>query len=300
MSPAETSSRSAADAAGKPEGPLGIVCGAGEFPIAVAEAVQRTGRPIVLIGFYGYANSAIERFPHEWTHFGAFGKLVSLLRKHKARDVVAVGSVRRPRLKDFRLDLTTLRILPRLARLYRGGDDHLLSGVADIVHDYGFRMISVADIAPMMAVPEGVLGRHQPSKEDEIDIEFGHALLHALGPFDVGQAAAVSGRRVLAIEAAEGTAGMMARLVEMRISGALQLAERAGVLVKAPKPGQDRRIDLPAIGVETVTQAAKAGLRGIAVGAGGTLVPDLAATVAAADEAGLFLVGVRAEPESKR
>jgi DUF1009 family protein len=300
MPAAATSSRSAADVGGKSEGPLGIVCGAGEFPLAIAEAVRSTGRPIVMIGFYGYANSAIERYPHEWTHFGAFGKLVSLLRKHKARDVVAVGSVRRPRLKDFRLDLTTLRILPRLAKLYRGGDDHLLSGVADLVHEYGFRLISVADVVPEMAVPEGVLGRVQPSTEDQIDIEFGHALLRALGPFDVGQAAAVSGRRVLAIEAAEGTAGMMVRLAEMRNSGALQLAERAGVLVKAPKPGQDRRIDLPAIGVETVLQAAKAGLRGIAVGAGGTLVPDLAATVAAADEAGIFLVGVRPEPGSKR
>lgn len=297
MSNADSVTLPAADASSNP---LGIVCGGGEFPVAVADAVVKTGRPVVLIGFYGFAPPAIERFPHEWTHFGAFGKLVALLRKHRARDVVAVGSVYRPRLRDFRLDWTTLRILPQLARLYRGGDDHLLSGVADLVNGFGFRLLSVADVVPTMTVPEGVLGRHRPSAEDEADIAFGHDLLRALGPFDVGQAAAVSGRRVLVIEAAEGTAGMMTRLAEMRSSGRLGLSNRAGVLVKAPKPGQDRRIDLPAIGVESVQQAEKAGLRGIAVEAHGTIVPDLAALVRAADAAGIFVVGVAPHREPAR
>lgn len=189
--------------------PLGIVCGAGSFPIAVAEAVERTGRPVVLLALHGFADPAVERFTHEWTHFGAFGRLVSLARKHHLRDMVAIGSVFRPHLKDFRLDWTTLRILPRLARLYRGGDDHLLSGVAEIVGEFGFRLLSIAEIAPELLVPAGVLGRHKPSSEDEIDIAFGMDLLRALGPFDVGQAAAVAGRRVLAVEAAEGTMVML-------------------------------------------------------------------------------------------
>lgn len=278
--------------------PLGIVCGAGAFPIAVAKAVERSGRPVVLLALKGFADPAVERFTHEWTHFGAFGRLLALARKHGLRDMVAVGSVYRPHLRDFRLDWTTLRILPRLAKLYRGGDDHLLSGVADLVGEYGFRLLSIAEIVPELTVPAGILGKHRPSRDDDGDIAFGFDLLHALGPFDVGQAAAVAGRRVLAIEAAEGTAGMLARLAQLRKSGRLQLPERAGVLVKAPKLSQDRRIDLPAIGAETVAQAAEAGLRGIAVEAGGTIVPDVAALVRAADAAGLFVTGVggRAEP----
>lgn len=277
--------------------PLGIVCGAGSFPIAVAEAVQRTGRPVVLLALHGFADPAVERFTHEWTHFGAFGRLVSLARKHHLRDMVAIGSVFRPHLKDFRLDWTTLRILPRLARLYRGGDDHLLSGVAEIVGEFGFRLLSIAEIAPELLVPAGVLGRHKPSPEDDIDIAFGMDLLRALGPFDVGQAAAVAGRRVLAVEAAEGTMVMLTRLAELRKGGRLQLPKRAGVMVKAPKPSQDRRIDLPAIGAETVEQAAAAGLSGIAVEAGGTIVPDIAALVRAADAAGLFVTGVSGRAE---
>jgi len=280
--------------------PLGIVCGAGTFPIAVAEAVQRRGRPVVLLALRGFADPAVERFPHEWMPFGAFGKSVALARKHGVRDLVVIGSVLRPKLLDFRLDWTTLRLLPRLARLYRGGDDHLLSGVADLLDEYGFRLRSVAEVAPEILVPTGILGAHRPAAEDEADIVFGLDLLRALGPFDVGQAVAISARRVLAVEAAEGTTGMLTRLAKLRKSGRLKLADRAGVLVKAPKPGQSRRIDLPAIGAETVAQAAAAGLRGIAVEAGGTIVPDAAAMVRAADQAGLFLLGVPAREEGRR
>jgi UDP-2,3-diacylglucosamine hydrolase len=281
-------------------GPLGIVCGAGTFPIAVAEAVKRRGRPVVLLALRGFADPSVERFPHEWMPFGAFGTSVKLARKHGVRDLVVIGSVLRPKLLDFRLDWTTLRILPRLARLYRGGDDHLLSGVASILDDYGFHLMGVHEVAPELMVPAGVLGAHRPSPEDETDIALGFDLLRALGPFDVGQAVAVSARRVLGVEAAEGTAGLLSRLAEMRKSGRLMLPANAGVLVKAPKPGQSRRIDVPAIGAETVTQAAAAGLRGIAVEAGGTIVPDAAAMVRAADQAGLFLLGVPLREEGRR
>ena len=280
--------------------PLGIVCGAGTFPIAVAEAVRRRGRPVVLLALRGFADPAVERFPHEWMPFGAFGKSVKLARKHGVRDLVVIGSVLRPKLLDFRLDWTTLRLLPRLARFYRGGDDHLLSGVAELLDEYGFRLRSVAEVAPEILVPAGILGAHRPAAEDEADIVFGLDLLRALGPFDVGQAVAISARRVLAVEAAEGTTGMLTRLAKLRKSGRLKLADRAGVLVKAPKPGQSRRIDLPAIGAETVAQAAAAGLRGIAVEAGGTIVPDAVAMVRAADQAGLFLLGVPAREEGRR
>jgi DUF1009 family protein len=280
--------------------PLGIVCGAGLFPIAVAEAVQKRGRPVVLLALKGFADKAVERFPHEWMPFGAFGTSVALARKHNLREIVTIGSVYRPRLRNFRLDWTTLKILPRIAKLYRGGDDHLLSGVADLLNEYGIKLLSIAEVAPELMVPTGVLGAHKPSAEEETDIILGLDLLRTLGPFDVGQAVAIFNRRVLAVEAAEGTKEMLARLAQLRKSGQIKLAPRAGVLVKAPKPGQDRRIDLPAVGAETVVQAAEAGLRGIAVEAGGTIVPDATAMVHAADAAGLFILGVAANAGKPR
>lgn len=291
-------------ASGKPlgsgdesRGPLGIVCGAGSFPIAVAEVVQKTGRPIMLLALRGFADKTVERFPHEWMPFGAFGTSIALARKHGLREVVTIGSVFRPRLRDFRLDWTTLKILPRLARLYRGGDDHLLSGVAQLLAEHGIKLLSIAEVAPQLMVPAGVLGRVKPTADDEVDVAFGFDLLRAMGPFDVGQAVAVAGRRVLAVEAAEGTKGMLTHLASLRKSGQIKLAPKAGVFVKAPKPSQDRRIDLPAIGAETVIQAAEAGLRGIAVESGGTIVPDASAMIAAADSAGLFVIGVPPQTE---
>lgn len=280
--------------------PLAIICGGGSFPLAVAEAVHDRGRPVMLLLLRGFAEEALTRFPHHWIHLGAFGRMVRMIKAAGAREVVMVGSVIRPRLSQLRFDLATLGLLPRLVRLYRGGDNRLLSGIAGAFEEAGVRVRGAHEVVPGFLIPEGAVGGIAPGRQHLGDIRFGLRLVRALGPFDVGQAAVVAGRRVLAIEAAEGTAAMLARIAELRRSGRLKLPPRAGVLVKAPKPGQDRRIDLPAIGPETVAQAKAADLAGIAVEAGGTLAADAAALTRAVDEAGLFLVGVRPMAEKRR
>jgi DUF1009 family protein len=280
--------------------PLGIICGSGMFPIAVAKAVQARGRKVALFPIRGFAEPAVERFPHQWIDLGAFGRLIRIIKAAGCDEVVLVGGLVRPRLRHLRFDLVTLRMLPRLALLYRGGDDKLLSGIAAAFEEQGVRVRGAHEAAPELLMPEGVAGSFAPSRQDQDDIRFGFTLVHALGPFDVGQAVVVADNRVLAIEAAEGTAGMLARIAVLRESGRLKLPTRAGVLIKAPKPGQDRRIDLPAIGPVTVAEAKAAGLVGIAVEAGGTLVADPVALARAADEAGLFLFGVRAPGKRRR
>lgn len=279
------------DARGAPgEGPLAIICGGGAFPAAVAEAVQRRGGKMVLFGIRGFAEPAmIERYPHQWIYLGAIGNIIRRMRQQGCRDLVFVGTVHRPRLRNIRLDWTTIRWLPAYIRIARQGDNHLLSSIALLFGNLGMRVRGIQEIAPELLVPAGVLGRHRPSETEESEIELGRSAIQALGPLDVGQAAVVIGGRVVAIEAAEGTAAMLARVAEVRSSGRVIAAPHAGVLVKAPKPGQDRRLDLPAIGTDTVTQAAAAGLAGIAVEAGGTIAADANALVRAADEAGLFL-----------
>lgn len=281
------------------DAPIGIIAGGGTVPLAVAKAVRAAGRTVMMFPLRGFADPAVEKLPHHWVHLGAAGALFKAMRGAGCEDVVMVGSVVRPRLWHVRLDLTTLRVLPRLMRSYRGGDDKLLSGVAAIFEDNGFHLRGAHEVAPEILMPKGVAGKHRPSKSDEEDIRFGFELLRAMGPFDVGQAAAVSELRVLAVEAAEGTTGMLERIAEMRRNGRLKLAARAGVLVKAPKPEQDRRIDLPAIGPDTIAEAKAAGLLGIAVEAGGTIAADLVALVKAADKAGLFVVGVPAGKKTR-
>ena len=277
-------------------GPLGIICGAGSLPIAVAEAAQRQGRRVVLFALRGSADpQMVAAFPNHWGSLGQLGRHFRLFRSEGCRDIVFIGSVVRPRLGQIRFDLLTLRLLPRIIRMFRHGDDRLLTGVAEIFEEHGFRLLGAHEVAPEILMPSGALGQCRPSEGDRADIKRGLALLQATGGFDVGQAVVVSDNRVLAIEAAEGTDQMLMRLAELRISGRIQARQRVGVLVKAPKSGQDRRFDLPSIGPLTVEAVARAGLAGIAVVAGSAIVaePDRMAT--AADRAKIFVIGVSAD-----
>jgi UDP-2,3-diacylglucosamine hydrolase len=274
--------------------PLAIICGGGSFPGAVADAVVRRGRRPVMFGLKGWADAAvIERYAHHWIAIGQAGRFFRLAKAEDCREVLFIGTVLRPPITQLRLDWRTIRLMPRLMGLFRGGDDKLLSGVAGIAESGGLRVVGVKDVAPEIFVPEGVLGRHQPSERDRADITRALKVIATLGPFDIGQAAIVADNRVLALEAAEGTDNMLARIVELRRLGRVTSAPGIGVLVKAPKPGQDRRFDLPSIGPRTIEYVARAGLAGLAVTAGSTMIAEADKVAAAADREGIFLTGVR-------
>lgn len=287
---AETAS-SHADAAERPRDPLAIICGSGPLPFAVADAARRQGRDVFLIALSGWTEPAsLERYPHAWVNLGQFGRVWRLARQAGCRDILCIGGIVRPSIRSLRLDWQTVRLLPRLYRLFRGGDDHLLSGLGQIFEEQGFRAVAAQDIAPDILVPAGILSRRQPTAMEEGDIAYGFAFLDAIGSFDVGQAVVVFERRVLAVEAAEGTDQMLARVAQLRTNGRINLPAGRGVLVKAPKPQQDRRYDLPSIGPTTVEMAQAAGLAGIAVRAGGVIAVDPIAMTVAADRDGLFVV----------
>ena len=275
--------------------PLGIVCGAGAIPLTVADAVARRGRRVVLFPLRGWADEvALARYPHHWIAPVQFGRLRRLTRAEGCRDLVFIGSLTRPSIRHLRVDLATLRHLPRIIRRFRGGDDHLLSGLGEFLEEHGYRVLGAHEVAPEILVPSGTLGRLAPTREDLEDIARGFALIAAMGPFDVGQAVVVARGRVLAVEAAEGTDRMLARVAKLRAEGRIGLPRGVGVLVKGPKPGQDRRFDLPSIGLQTVAAATAAGLAGIAVEGHGAITANVQQLVHAADAAGLFLLGARA------
>lgn len=277
--------------------PVAIICGGGAFPAAVADAVTKRGREVYLFLLRGFADPALERFPHEWVKLGSLAKFVGVTRKRGGNEIVVIGSVVRPRLSQIGLDWKSALLLPRIAKMFLGGDDTLLSGIAKIFAENGLTLRGPHEVAPEILMPAGLATNIEPSAQEREDIEIGQNLLRAIGDFDVGQAVVVAGRRVVAIEGAEGTAEMLARVAEMRRNGRLRLREREGVLVKLPKPSQDRRIDLPAIGNDTIRQAKDAGLAGIAVEAQGSLVLDPQQFIEAAEAAGLF---VTALPEAQR
>jgi len=282
----------AADAKVAGEAPLAIICGNGTVPFAVADAAMRRGRRVVLFPLRGWANAqAVAAYPHNWIAIGQFGRFFRLARAEGCREVVLVGGLLRPAVTQMRLDWGTVKMMPRILRSFRGGDNHLLSGLAHALEGGGLRLLGAHDVAPEITAPLGALGRHRPDSGSEDDIDRGFALIAAMSPFDVGQAAIVARGRVLAIEAAEGTDAVLERIVALRESGRIALPRGIGVLVKAPKRRQDRRFDLPSIGPVTVARAATAGLAGIAVIAGATIMAEPERLIEAADRNGLFVVG---------
>jgi DUF1009 family protein len=278
------------------EGPLAIICGGGTLPFAVADAVMRRGRSVVLFPVRGWVDpQAVARYPHHFVEMFRYRRFHRQATAAGCRDVVLIGTVLRPALRQIRFDWEVLRELPSIIRMFRGGDNHLLSILARLFEERGFRFVGAHEVAPEILMPQGPLGRREPSPRDRADIARGVALLSAIGPFDVGQAVVVADNYVLAVEAAEGTDGMLARIAELRREGRVRSAGGTGVLVKVPKPAQDRRFDLPAIGPSTVAGAARAGLAGIAVMAGGAIVAEPAEVGAAADHAGIFVTGIASD-----
>jgi UDP-2,3-diacylglucosamine hydrolase len=275
-------------------GPLAIICGGGSFPAALADAVTARGRRPVMFGVRGWADpKVVERYAHHWIAIGQAGRFFRLARAENCHEVLFIGTVLRPPITQLRLDWRTVLLMPRVIRFFRGGDDKLLSGVADVAESGGLRVVGVKDVAPELFVPEGLLGRHRPSERDKLDIGRALRVIAALGAFDVGQAAVVANGNVLAVEAAEGTDNMLGRISELRRLGRVTSPPGVGVLVKAPKPGQDRRFDLPSIGPRTIEHVARAGLAGLAVTAGSTMIAEPEQTITAADREKVFIVGVQ-------
>lgn len=275
--------------------PVAIIAGGGTLPFAVADSLMTRGMTPVVFALKGNCDPAqAARFRHHWISVGQVGRVMTLLRAEKCRDVVFIGTLVRPALTEIRLDWGTLRVMKTVLASFRGGDDHLLSGIGRILERGGFRMVGIKDVAPDLLMPLGSLTRRVPDQTEVADIAKGQAVLQALSPFDIGQAVVVIDNHVVGVEGTEGTDGLLARIAQLRVDGRIRAKAGRGVLVKAPKSGQDLRYDLPTLGPRTAEGVAAAGLAGIATVAGHTLLAEPQKLVGAADAAGLFVVGLPA------
>jgi DUF1009 family protein len=291
-----TANEQRTDPAVHDESPLAIICGGGSLPFAVANSALRHGRKVVLFPLRQSADEQrVLSYPHHWVRIGQLMRCIRLLHAEGCRDVVLIGSVVRPTIGQLWPDFGTALLLPRLLGSFRGGDGQLLSGVARVFEEHGLRLFGAHEIAPEIVMPAGRIGTRQPNERDRADIAVGLALLEATGPFDVGQAVVVADKRVLAVEAAEGTDQMLGRLAHLRGVGSIRSPNGVGVLVKAPKAGQDLRIDLPSLGPKTVDGVANAGLAGIAAIAGTSIIAEPERLAVAADRAKIFVVGVNSD-----
>ncbi|MFC0283269.1 LpxI family protein [Camelimonas abortus] len=271
------------------DGPVAIVAGGGALPLELAAALHRRGRRARILALRGFASGPARRAA-DAAHaiLDARGVLATLTAWRPAA-VALVGHVHRPGPLALLGAYSAFRSRDLIARLAASGDDGLLRGVVGLLEEHGFRVAGVHELAPELLAGEGRLGRVLPVEMEAA--ARGAALLEALSPFDVGQAVAVSGARVCAVEGPEGTDAMIRRVRRLWGGGRLPRSERRPVLVKAAKRGQDLRIDIPVIGPRTIRNAAAAGFAGVALRAGQTLILDRARTIAEADRRGLFLFG---------
>ncbi|MCB4821116.1 LpxI family protein [Roseicella aerolata] len=269
--------------------PLGILAGGGDVPLQVAQAAQTAGRPVHVVALDGWADQVWNGFSLIRERPGAAGRILGHLRAQGVRQIVMTGRAQRPSILSLRPDATAARMLARIGRAYFTGDDGLLRAVARALEAEGFEIVAAQDVLRDILPPAGLLTRASPDATARADIMRAILVVRALGAVDVGQGAVVQQGLVLGVEAIEGTDALLARCAGLKREGP------GGVLVKLVKPGQDRRLDLPTVGPETIRGAVAAGLAGIAIEAGGTILVDRARTVAAADAAGLFLLALHPE-----
>ena len=277
-----------------------LVAGAGRLPELVAGSLERAGRPFRVLALRGFTGGALRARADARIDLLDVAGALEILRAWGPAAVIPAGGVARPSPAAILNAAAALRNREALRRIANGGDDRLLRAALTLLEEHGHRVVGVHEVAPDLLSPEGRLGRHEPDEAALASLATGRALLAALSPFDVGQAAVVSADRTVAVEGPEGTDRMLARA---RTIGRRPLGfgrPPAGtVLVKFSKEGQDLRVDLPAIGPRTVRAAAAAGCAGLGIEAGRTLIIDRAETAAEADRLGLFLVGLGTEPTGR-
>jgi len=265
---------------------LGVIAGKGDLPRKVIETCVREGRDFFVIALKGQTDKdLIKNVPHYWVKLGATEETIRTLKSESVTDIVMVGGVNRPGVFDIKPDLRTMQIIADVG-ISSLGDDTLLKAISRELEKEGFKVVGAHEIVPDILSPKGILTEKQPNESNKSDIEEGIKAAKTIGNLDIGQSVIVQQGVVIAVEAVEGTDEIISRYAKYKYKNGYQ-----GVLVKTSKPNQDRRIDLPTIGTRTVKNAYNAGLSGIVVEAGASIILDRDETVKLADSLGLFIIG---------
>ena len=257
------------------------------MPVEIIKHCNELGREIFVVGIEPFAKEEeLKDAPHVFTKIGEAGKILKAMSQNDVHDIVLAGGIKRPSFKELIPDWEGAKLMAKLA-IRKMSDNNMFRAVMDEIERRGFHVVGIEEVVPEMMFSEGVYGKVKPSDDDMDDIRRGITVARALGSVDVGQATVVQEGMVLAVEAVEGTDMMLSRAATVKKQG------KAPVMVKILKPGQDMRVDLPAIGLQTIEQLKKYGIKGIAVEAGGILLIEREAVIKLADESGIFIIGMK-------
>jgi DUF1009 family protein len=266
--------------------PIALFAGKGDLPRTLIDVFQSQNRPFLIIAFRGQTEEIlVKNLPHTWVSFGEVGKIRKYLDENKVKEIVMGGTISRPAMSEIKPDWEGVKWLAKIG-VKALGDDNLLKSIISMIEEQGYRVVGPDTILGDLLAPEGVLTAAEPDEQAWRDIGRGIEVLSALGPVDVGQAVVIQEGLVLGVEAIEGTDALIKRAGDLRRPGL------GGVLIKVAKLQQEKRVDLPTIGLKTIHTATKAGLRGIAFEAGRTLFLNQNEAIQEANEKGLFLLGL--------
>ncbi len=273
---------------------IAIIAGRGSLPIELADGLVKSGRLPFVVGLEGETGREINRFDHEIVAWGQLGYLFKLLKSRNISQVIFAGGIsKRPDIAKFKLDWVAISSLPRVLSFMLGGDNSLLNGVIGLFKSHGVEVVGAHQVLPALLAETGLIAGPKPSRASMASMKKAFEASKALGALDIGQAAIAEKGRVVAVEGIEGTDGMINRVKTLRTQGRLPESGKDGVLVKTMKPGQDMRVDLPAIGPRTIKRIVKAGLKGIAVEAGHTLILSRNETLKIANASRVFIYGLQ-------
>ncbi len=263
-----------------------LVAGSGRLPAIVLNALKRAGTDVRLLALSDFDRGADSGISADSVSLENFSGWLTRLNAEGYRRIVFAGGASRPRIASGKGESN--RSDAAIPDLF-AGDDSFVRSIVKLVEGHGFSVTGAHEIAPELILAPGIPTKRKPSAEDRLDVARAAEIVRALGAADVGQGAVVASRLCIALETVSGTAAMLETAA--RTIGAVNPRPDVvcGVMYKAPKPDQEIRLDMPAIGPETVRQAAAAGLSGIAIEAGSVLVLDSLETVQAADRAELFI-----------
>ncbi len=263
-----------------------VFAGGGSLPTVVIETLQAEKKPFHVITFKGQPQPdiSLENIEHSMCYIARIGALFKILKKQNITHIVMAGYLSKPSIFDLKPDLRGAKLLASLAIIH---DDAIFSTICAILEDEGFNIVAVQDVCPSLVAEKGIYGKVKPNEEECLDARFGLTVVNALGRLDIGQAAVVKKRVVLGLEAVEGTDKLLERCAAFRGK-----KNKGAVLIKAAKPSQDTRVDMPTIGVRTIELLKQYKYAGIAVQAGGTLIINKPAVVKAANKAGVFIIGI--------
>ena len=271
--------------------PLGIIAGLGDLPVILARDTVQSGRDVYIARLKGFVEPRLADYPGTIVGLGEIGKLFKILAEAGCEEVTFAGIVKRPNFSDLKLDLKGAALLPRVIKEARKGDDALLRVMVQEFERNGFIVRGSNEVQAGLLTPAGCLTRTKPDHAAMSDMKIAASVAAEIGRLDIGQGCVVSDGLVLAVEAQEGTDEMLRRCATLPADLRGREGNRQGLLLKCPKPVQERRIDLPVAGLSTVQLVSNAGLAGIALEAGGSLLLDKGAIIAAADAEGIFVYG---------